>query len=243
MKAVSMGQEGAAVVFVGGLPAGAELFREVQKRLAPRKTVALDPVEALFGPGGDPVSRLRDTLLSLEPGLIVAHGVAVPLVLAAMAEEAVPVVVSNGPLGRVDWLFSALSSLPVGVLSRVLFRPAVFNSWLASSFGLRRAVVNPYVMDGSVVELLTRSMVGSLASRRAAAAWIKLLPSLVPSSRSEGVWAIWGDADWLYPVDDVLEFLGEDKVTLIPGGRWFHPEERPWALADACRNLVSRLET
>ena len=231
------------MVFVGGVPAGAELFREVQKRLEPRKTIALEPIETLFVADGDPVVRLRDALLSLEPALVVAHGVAVPLVLAAMSDASVPVVVSNGPVRRMDWLFRALSSMPAGLLSRVLFRPAVLNSWLTSSLGLRRAVVNPYVMDSSVVEVLTQSMVGNPAARRAAAAWIKLLPTLLPSARSEGVWAIWGDADWLYPVDDIQEFLGPDRVVLIPGGRWFHPEERPWALADACLELMARIES
>ena len=238
-----MGQEGGAVVFVGGIPAGAGLFREVQKRLEPRKTVALEVVDSLFEPGGDPVDRLREALGSLEPALVVAHGVAVPLVMAALNESTVPVVVSNGPIRRVDWLFRALSSLPQGVLARALFRPAVLNAWLSSSLGLRRAVVNPYVMEGEVVEFLTRSMVGSAAARQAAASWIKMLSGWLPSSRSEGVWAIWGDADWLYPADDVLELLGKDRVTLIPGGRWFHPEERPWCwqmfVRICCLNLRS----
>jgi len=242
MSTTCLGQEGAAVVFVGGLPAGASLFREVQQRLLPQKTIALEVVEAAFSPSGDPVANLRDALLSMEPRLVVAHGVAVPLVLNAVEGTSIPVFISNGPLRRMDWIFSSLAALPTRVLSHVLLRPLVFNQWLASSLGMRRAVVNPYVMDDTVVETLTRPVVGDSAGRQAAASWIKLLPSLLPSPVSDRVWAIWGDADRLYPVDEAMAVLGVDRVVGIPGGRWFHPEERPWALADACSELMDRLD-
>ena len=43
--------------------------------------------------------------------------------------------------------------------------------WLSSSFGLRRTVNNPYVMDRDIVVMLTERLAESAENREVAAAW------------------------------------------------------------------------
>jgi hypothetical protein len=122
------------------------------------------------------------------------------------------------------------------VLSSGLFHPRILRPWLASSLGLRRAVKNPYVMDREVVDELTASMVRSRSARKDAARWLKDLE--FPVQFPANVHAVWGDEDALHPVEVILDALGPEKVHRIAGGRWFHPQERPWALADACLEIL-----
>jgi pimeloyl-ACP methyl ester carboxylesterase len=47
---------------------------------------------------------------------------------------------------------------------------------------------------------------------------------------------IWGDADVLYPAsiaDEARRWFPRFHHVAVPGGRLFHPVERPWSLADA----------
>jgi pimeloyl-ACP methyl ester carboxylesterase len=173
--------------------------------------------------------------------LVVAHGLALPAAIAA-ARLSPPraLVLSNGPLGRLDPVTAALARAP-GL--PFLLNPAIWLRWLASSAGLRRAVVNPYVMDRDTVVALCGPSVDSAAGRRATAAYAKSLLRPLPDARDLPcpVLLLWGDADALYP--PFLAASGEaagpgTTYVAVPGGRFLHPEERPWAMADAIASWV-----
>ena len=68
---------------------------------------------------------------------------------------------------------------------------------MASSIGFRRAVVNPYVMDKKTVTDLSRAFLERPEERKMAAAWMKVLPALLPVVLPDDtkVAAVWGDAD------------------------------------------------
>ncbi|MFZ5477930.1 MAG: alpha/beta fold hydrolase [Myxococcota bacterium] len=187
-------------------------------------------------PDDDWRARARAIAPALADRLVVAHGLAVPVAVeAARAVPPAALVLSNGPLGRVDPVTAALGRIP-GL--RALLAPPVWLRWLASSAGLRRAVANPYAMDRDTVAALCGPGVATPAARRATASFLASLPGDLPDGRDLAcpVLLLWGDDDALYPafVASALE-AAHPRATYVavPGGRFLHPEERPWAMADA----------
>lgn len=236
------------ILFVAGPPAGDALFREAIRRLGCGEArPVVDPASPTDG--WRERGAALASALGARPTVLVAHGLAVPAAVAA-ALEAPPValVLSNGPITRVDPVAAALARLasaPGGraLLERALLRPGAWLRWLASSVGLRRAVVNPYAMDRDTVALLCGPGVATPEARRATAAYLASLAEGLPdaSALTCPVLLAWGDDDRLYPASeaDFLAFaLPGAEVRAIPGGRLFHPEERPWALADMVATLV-----
>lgn len=176
--------------------------------------------------GGDPTQAV-----------LIAHGLAVPAVSRAAAllgpATLAGMVLSNGPITRLDpvtagWVrvAGAIPAIP----------KTLFARWLASSAGLRRAVANPYVMDRDTIAAICTPAFETVAHRSAVSAYLRSLAHLPPFVPS-GVPTLlaWGDDDPLYPLaeaDAADVLLGGGRVQPIPGGRFGHPEERPWALAD-----------
>ena len=100
---------------------------------------------------------------------------------------------------------------------------------------MRRAVVNPYVMDEEAVERHCAPLQQS-SFRRNSVAYLKELSSFsAPTSIQTRVVAIWGDHDLLYPTTIATElqhqYTGTKRID-IEGGKLLHPIERPWAMAD-----------
>lgn len=240
------GSEGKAIVLVTGPPAGRWIFEAVQRRMAPLRTVAVDlvPVAEEPSPGPLPVRLLADVVGALGARAVCAHGLAVPVALALSADVVPLLVVTNGPIRELDPVSRALSATPDALL-RALFRPAVLRRWLWSSLGLRRLVANPYVMDRDTVVALSDAWVRGAAERALAARWLaglRVFPPVAPRTARQ-IAAIWGDSDPLYPtrgLDAVRPTDGALQVMPVPGGRAFHPLERPWALADALVRVLQQ---
>ena len=213
------------ILLLAGPPFGPALFRGVEARLR-----ALAPgvrVEAAAVPFGQRAPFLPD----LSGALVLAHGLAVP---AALRANAAALIVSDGPISRLDLVTRAL--LSAGPAPPTLLRPGPWTAWLRSSAGLRRAVANPYAMDRDTVAALCGPPVASAEGRRRVAAYLHWLPSTLPVVVAAcPAWAVWGDEDALYPTSeaDIFDALhGGGRVAWLPGGRFAHPEELPWALAD-----------
>jgi len=102
--------------------------------------------------------------------------------------------------------------------------------------------VNPYVMERDTVEALSRPFLASSHARRLTNRWLKALPKRLPAQlpTDTKVVAIWGDKDFLYPPKEINQFQ-DVEVVFIPGGRFLHPQERPWELGDACLELFQKL--
>ena len=236
LRLSSMGSEGPVLLFVTGPPASSGLFAEVQRRLMPRRTISVE-----FSSTDSPMSpeemgkELLEIVEQESVSVVVAHGLALPLVLSIAWVNLDALVLSNGPLLRLDPYTRVLSRLPEAVLRRVVLQPSALNTWLASSIGLRRAVVNPYVMDKETVVSLTSPLVDSAELRTQTARWLKSLADMLPVQIQPdlNVVALWGDSDRLYPIQDLEEIDGL-RVVPVAGGRFFFPKERPWEMADFC---------
>lgn len=237
------GTEGRPVLFVSGPPTSGAIFQRVQERLAPRRSIAIEGLANAESFDAATFSREFKALCEAENvGAVVVHGLALPLVLQSDLAAVELLVLSNGPLRRLDPFTRALSRVPCTVMEKLVLQPRVFNKWLASSVGLRRAVVNPYVMERDVVEGLTAPFLESSVARKQTNRWLKALPKQLPATLpvDTKVVAIWGDKDFLYPVEEVEQYQDLEVIN-IPGGRFLHPQERPWELADACREMFEKL--
>jgi pimeloyl-ACP methyl ester carboxylesterase len=233
--------------FLTAPPLGPELFRTTISRLQEGKADSiLDPAFPKHGLK----ERAAAIATRLEPDtLLVAHGLAVPAaILAATLVPPARLVLSNGPITRLDSISAGLARtarLPGGkALLSQLFRPSLWLPYLASSAGLRRAVINPYVMDRDTVATLAGPEIATAAHRKAIASYLASLYSGLPDPRQVRcpISIIWGDADPLYPASeaDYLDsVLGGKGYIAIAGGQHFHPEERPWELAEAIQSCIA----
>ncbi|MBM4389700.1 MAG: hypothetical protein FJ090_01150 [Deltaproteobacteria bacterium] len=214
------------LLLLAGPPFGPALFRGVEARL---RTLAPSlRVESAAVPRGDGPPFAPEA----AGALVFAHGLAIP---AALRSGAGALILSNGPITRLDPATRSLAAL--GPLLAPLLHPAPWLRWLRSSAGLRRAVANPYAMDRDTVAALCGPAVADREGRRLVAAYLRWLPSAVPGPAAEcPTWALWGDEDVLYPTSEADLFDAQasgGRVTWLPGGRFLHPEELPWAVADA----------
>jgi hypothetical protein len=210
--------------------------------MAPQRTLAVDFVPGKCGADlkamADALGRLCETE---DVQMLVAHGLAVPLAVAASGSGVHTLVISNGPTGKLDPVSGLLARIPFGVLKRVVLNQQFFRAWLSSSLGLRRTVVNPYVMDKETVFTLTQKTLQDAPGRSQTASWLRGLPDLLPVRFPSdlNVVALWGDGDRLYPLDGIVKNQSM-AIRPILGARFFYPQERPWEMADACLELVEK---
>ncbi len=239
----------ATILLVAGPPGSAALWADVVPRFThhghrARAVELWDPVPT------DPTVRgLAATVSELvrdagDDVVLIAHGTAVPVARAA-ADRVPPraLVLCNGPIDGLDPVTAGLARTPSGLASTLL-RPAVWNRWLASSAGLRRTVVNPYVMDRDTVVALTAPYIRSADGRRAVAAFLADLRTSADRTGPDGVPTalVWGTDDPLYPphlTDLARTRIPGVEVLEVPGGQHFHPLERPWWLADAVNEWLA----
>lgn len=231
------GSAGAPILLVAGPPLGACVFEHVQRRLAPRRSIAVELVQT---PSSEASleglsAKMNAVAEATGASAVVAHGLAVPV---ALRMRGVRVYVSNGPLQQAEAASAGLASAGQSTLAQLILQPALARRWMASSAGLRRAVVNPYVMDRDTVVRLSEAVLSSAETRKTASAWIRAVTGELGSDwvvdRSE-VYGIWGDSDPLYPLAQLRKALagpGGNAPSVIPGGRNMHLVERPWELAD-----------
>jgi pimeloyl-ACP methyl ester carboxylesterase len=200
-----------------------------------------------FGPEVDSAADALANELRGRSVVLVAHGTALPVAWrAARAGGAAGLVLTNGPLTHLDPITRAAVAL--ARVAPWTLRPRVAVPALASSLAMRRLVVNPYVMDrDTVVALLGDSL--ESAERRASI--LRFLRSLAgsfgPTPAFEGpALCLWGDADVLYPAsiaDEARRWFPRFHHVAVPGGRLFHPVERPWSTADAIDSWLATAPT
>lgn len=240
------------VLLLAGPPASAALWRDVQARLSSHL-----PVEAveLFDPlPADPTvaglaASVADRARALGGDMvIVAHGAALPVAWrAAEAVSARALVLSDGPLTRLDPVLGALCGVARSprLLAHTVLQPSFLRTWLSSSAGLRRAAINPYVADRDTVVALLEPLTRSSAHRLAVARFLQSLPpALGERPRFQGPTLLcWGDSDPLYPpkvADEGRLFFPNLETIAIEGGQHLHPLERPWAMADTVAEWLTR---
>lgn len=232
------------VLLVAGPPCSSALWRGVLARwggrLRARTLDLFDPVPE--DPSVDGLARrVADELgRGPRPVALVGFGSAVPVALrAAVLARPERLVLSDGPVHRLDPVLAGLARLcrAERLAAETLLRPGLLQRWLWSSAGLRRAVVNPYVMDRDTVVALSAPLLDTRERRIALARYLASLPAAVASPPvHEGPTLLcWGEADVLYPLefaDEARRWLPRVQLASIPGAQHLHPEERPWEMAD-----------
>ncbi|MGB0638891.1 MAG: hypothetical protein ACPGTU_06145 [Myxococcota bacterium] len=189
---------------------------------------------------------------SAEPVILVAQGSALPAVMAAATlTKPAGIVLTNGVLGRIDPMTRALcgaAQMPHLVFDQ-MSSPQFVLRWLRSSAGLRRTVVNPYVMDHDTTVAICGPTFKDKAKRKRLQRYLK---DLLVEAKKDPEFPVktllcWGDKDPLNSVGNYPFSLSDtDLVTkdVIPGGKYLHPVERPWEIADriqtwAANNLTT----
>ena len=219
------------IVFISGPPFDAPLWAEVEARL---RSHGFDAESwALFrGDSGrfqDELERLMSHLASkTSPTVLVGHGLGNPLVAAASCSESIAgVVYTNGAFQGGGLLYRAVQAL-----SAMPNRATM--PWLRSSFGLRRLVVNPYVMDHDTTVAVCAPILKNKTRRQQMREFIRTVEWPAPNGGKNTLLCC-GDGDRITDCNG-LNFRDNnpENITLnpIPGGRFLHPLERPWELAD-----------
>ena len=228
--------------FISGPPFDGLMWSDVVSRMATHRHAA--QVWTVLSEGGGSLREETDRLVSsieqsTDAVVLVGHGTALPLVMAAAnLSQVAGLVLSNGALGAPDMLSSALTRL-AGLpkpIARTIFSPRVSLPILASSLGLRRVVVNPYVMDrDTTVAICGPVLMDPNRNSRALVYLSSLAAADFTTTDRQPTLLCWGDCDPLTS-SNYLDFLesAPNNITVTPveGGRYLHPIERPWAMAD-----------
>jgi len=237
--AFTLGGEGEPILFVAGPPGSAVMWENVQRRLAPRRTVAVEFPLMTNGSFEEIATRLQRIVSQLGSVAVVSHGEAVPFALSIDASCVKLQVLTNGLLlGGPE--ASQVSKLPRTVINSVT-RLGIGKRFFSSSFGLRRAVKNPYVMEKSVVDKMIAPYFSTREQRKGMLALFRLASEERQVQISAPVHVIWGDSDRMHPKESLEAWASSLRgvtIEYVPGGRWFYPVECPWELADRLTRIV-----
>ena len=232
-------------ILVTGPPFDAPLWAKVAARIESRNHVATMVPMLQSGDGSleSEANRLAHTVLGADtPVVLVAHGTAIPAALNA--SQKIPpsaMVMSNGPLHGLDLFTSGFvrwATLPK-LLTENPFSTQALAKLMPSSIGFRRLVVNPYVMDHDTTVTVCGPVFESPEWRNRMRNYLRSLSKdqwQAPNLDRPTLLA-WGDSDPLSRrnVSIFKEHHSSNiEYQAIPGGRYLHPIERPWELADRC---------
>jgi len=222
-------------------PFGDDFWRGVQNRLAyhGHDVQIHSPIEH--------AASIREACIFLKnhvqpQDVLVAHGLGVPLALQYASENPINhAILSNGPIENLDPISASFAKLP-SLLQKIYLHPTICFRYFQSSLGMRRAVVNPYVMDKEMVASACAPLTKG-QTRSHMIQYLKEISSFSPpASIQSSILAIWGDHDLLYPISISMEIQNRYPQTTrldIEGGKLLHPIERPWAMADIMHTHLS----
>ena len=166
---------------------------------------------------------------------IATHGLLLPFLLWALGDHPVHrIILSNGPFDQLDPLSSFARKIPSKILPWYL-HPLISMPFFRSSIGMRRLVINPYVMDKEMVAQSCAPL-KKHASRKSFSKHLMEIPNLqLPEKIESPGLVLWGDQDILYPISIATKICARYPSFTrkdIRGGACLHPLERPWAMAD-----------
>ena len=230
-------------LLVTGPPFDKELWAAVEKRIIAQGHGAT--AVSLFTGGDGSLNsesqRLAQHISKIKhPVVLIAHGAAIPIAIEASRHCAPSgLVLSNGPISSMDRFTYGLTQWAAvpRALTEKLISPARTMALLSSSIGLRRLVVNPYVMDHDT----TVTVCGPIFDSTDRLTRMRLYLDGLENYDWKGppptlpLLICFGDADplTLCNYKEILKKRGSTcDSSPVPGGRYLHPIERPWELAD-----------
>lgn len=240
-----------SILLLAGVPFEGSFWKDVQARLTQHErssttwTLCKDA-----GSLGEQIQLLKHTVETHNIDTIVAHGLSVPLAIeVSHISTNSRLIVSNGLLtpnvGLIRWVLPRLQQIPC-TLKRQLLRPSISIPTMASSAAFRRLVINPYVMNRSTLDELTKELLADSNYRIHVSTYLTSLETWkLRCPNNTDVHAIWGDHDLLFPVEQIeatrtqIPTLSKQTVT-ISGGAHFHPIERPWSIADEIHTILAK---
>jgi len=245
------GGDGHPVVCLAGPPVSALLYRHLLGPLG-RAGFSLIMPDLFHPPEADcSIEGIVDRLSTLIPpdAIVVSHGLALPIAMGLSRAASIQgLVVLDGPLERLDFISNQVCRLAQRMpfmLKHVLFRPSIFVPLLASSVALRRAVINPYVMDRDIVAMLVAPNIATAEHREKMAEYMASIRTIGGKWPDPGVpvLMLWGASNPLYPPPDSPSgaLSGADvEAKALAGATLFHIEEQPWKVADAVVDWANR---
>ena len=116
-------------------------------------------------------------------------------------------ILSNGLLnpkvGLIRWILPRLQQIPC-TLKRQLLRPSFCLPAMASSVAFRRLVINPYVMNRTTLDDLTKKLLSDSNYRKNVSEYLTSLESWkLRCPENTNVYGVWGDNDLLFPVEQI----------------------------------------
>jgi pimeloyl-ACP methyl ester carboxylesterase len=244
----------ATFLFLAGPPASGRLWADAIRRVRHQGHEA-EAVELFDGPPSEEEtwsSRIDATIAGLTgPVVLVAHGTAVPVARhLSIRTNLAGLVLSNGPLDSlpVPYRIAVSMARAPGPLGHALLRPRIHLAMLASSIGLRRTVVNPYVWDHDTVVTVCGPLFADRDTRGRVRRFLAALPETIRLAPRPAVptLLVWGDTDPLFSWAKADLFACDHKnISAVPidGGHHFHPLERPWEIADKAVTWLESLPT
>lgn len=242
------------VLLVPGPPFDTPMWKDVQDRLETHglKTRCWSVLNSPTGNFEDETTLLSNEIRGTKEAIILlAHGTALPLAIAA-AQKSPPagIVLTNGTISDTEMFgrgLRMLSRAPIP-LSSALFSKHIGLNFLASSAGLRRAVVNPYVMDHDTTVAVCGPILSHPERRNKMKNFFKTSKTsgLALQTPPAKTLLCWGDSD---PITSgsyslfVKSMPDNIDVSPVPGGRFLHPIERPWELADRVSAWTEKMLT
>ena len=242
-----------SILLTAGIPFDGSFWTKVQDRLGEHNRESTTWTLCKKGGSlGEQIQDLKTVLLEHNIDTVVAHGLSVPVAIEACHIVGNRrLIVSNGLLtakvGFIRWILPRLQQLPC-TLTRQLLRPSLSLPILASSAAFRRLVINPYVMDRNTLTQLTEEILSNPNYRKNIGSYISSLETWKVRAPTEtSVFAIWGDHDLLFPIEQLdatqqLLKIPNRNIHRIEGGAHFHPIERPWSIADIIQTIITEHE-
>ncbi|MEC7984098.1 MAG: hypothetical protein VX278_02970 [Myxococcota bacterium] len=227
-----------------GPPFGKKLWEDCAKRLS--QLGYQIEIISLFERTGSLEEELKFMHENIQSeDVCLSHGLANPVLMQFSSQSPAQLIAfSNGPIDSLDIVTRSFVRLP-SFLQKIYLHPKIAHRYLHSSLGLRRLVVNPYVMERDTVVALCSGLQDA-TTRSHYIKGIKHIMNLEKGFQSQAAnhLAIWGDEDLLYPskvASKLQNKIPNLKRIDIPGGKFLHPIERPWAIADVLHNEIQKL--
>lgn len=231
-------------------PFGANYWTSVCKRLETKQlqTKIVTPLSTASGLA-QATRTMDDALSSCEDNVVLlTHGAMLSLAMALTSHPKIKgIVLSNGSVSKASPWAKLGRSIPTSFLKMVL-QPNISAQLFSSSLGMRRWVVNPYVMNHDMVVRVCEEFINNSQYKSNCLKWLgnNDIPLKPTANEKTPCLSIWGTHDIFHPLSErqAIDLLFSNHTAVdVPGGRYLHGLERPWETADHIAQWCTEIST